>query len=830
MEQAFMQWAIRVKRVLALFLALMPLESLAKAAPPDGSDTPIAALQSLTIEPDRIELFGSNRQQQLLITGWPATGQPVDVTHLCTAVSSDPSVLAVSGGRVQGIRDGEASIRVSLGKWTANVSATIRDLTVSPPVHFANDVMPLFSKLGCNSGGCHGKASGQNGFKLSVFGFDPEADYNAIVKESRSRRVFPAAPEHSLLLLKPTGKISHGGGRRLEADSPDYLLLRDWLTQGTPVGQSNGPRLVALHVSPTERILALKARQQILATALYSDGSRRDVTAAASYTSNADHVAAVDGRGLAQIGTTPGEAAITVNYMGQVAAVLLQAPRPDAPDPYPVLPTHNKIDEFAWSKLKTMGIVPSELCEDTVFLRRAYVDVLGTLPRPDEVRAFLAEPGEPGATRAKRAQWINKLLERPEYADYWTLQWADLLLVNRDKLGDRGAFEMHRWLRLQLARNRPYDVWVRDLITASGSSSRVGPVNFYRASATTEEVTRSVSQAFLGIRLECAQCHHHPFEKWSQDDFYGLAAFFNGLERKKMPGQDEVVVHPGFRAMPMPMTGRLITAQPPDGPPIPEHLDGDPRQYLADWLTKSDNPWFARLAVNRLWKHFLGRGLVEPEDDLRSTNPATNEPLLNFLATTLVKEKYDLKKVMRLIVNSRTYQLASIPNATNRDDQQHYSHYQVKRLPAEVLLDALSAVTQAPEAFPGRPPGTRAIELWDNRMPSYFLDIFGRSERLSPCACGRSSEPTMAQCLHLMNAPEIERKLAAPTGRIARLLAEKRTENEIVEELCLAALGRPAGETERRVAHQLFSAASRQAAAQDFLWALLNSNEFLFVR
>ncbi|HWY85955.1 MAG TPA: DUF1549 domain-containing protein, partial [Gemmataceae bacterium] len=481
-----MQWAIRVKRVLALFLAIMPLESPTKAAPPDGSDTPIAALQSLTIEPDRIELYGSNRQQQLLITGWPAIGQPIDVTHLCTVVSSDPSVLAVSGGRVQGIRDGEASIRVSLGKCTTNVAATIRNFTVSPPVHFANDVMPLFSKLGCNSGGCHGKASGQNGFKLSVFGFDPEADYNAIVKESRSRRVFPAAPEHSLLLLKPTGKISHGGGRRLEAGSPDYLLLRDWLTQGTPVGQSNGPLLVALHVSPTERILALKARQQILATALYSDGSRRDVTAAASYTSNADHVAAVDGHGLAQIGATPGEGAITVNYMGQVAAVLLQAPRPDAPNPYPVLPTHNKIDEFAWSKLKTMGIVPSELCEDTVFLRRAYVDVLGTLPRPGEVRAFLAEPGEPGAlatgdasaTRAKRAQWIDKLLERPEYADYWALQWADLLLVNRDKLGDRGAFEMHRWLRSQLARNRPYDEWARDVITASGSSSRIGPVNF----------------------------------------------------------------------------------------------------------------------------------------------------------------------------------------------------------------------------------------------------------------------------------------------------------------------------------------------------------------
>jgi hypothetical protein len=692
-----------------------------------------------------------------------------------------------------------------------------------PLVNFPNQIVPIFTKLGCNSGGCHGKASGQNGFKLSVFGFDPEADFNALVKEARGRRVFSAAPEHSLLLLKPTGMISHGGGRRIEVGSPDYVLLREWLKQGTPLGASNGPTLVSLRVEPAQRILGLKADQQILATAKYSDGSERDVTAAASYTSNAPHVGGVDGRGRVHTGSVAGEVAIAANYMGQAAVVRFQVPRPDAPNPYPALPVNNRVDELVWAKLKTMGLTPSELCDDTTFLRRLSLDALGALPRPDDVRAFLAD-----ANPKKRSAWIDKILDRPEYADYSALRWADVLLVNRDKLGDRGAFEMHRWLREQMATNRPYDQWVRELLTASGSSARIGPVNFYRASATTEEITRAVSQAFLGIRLECAQCHHHPFEKWGQDDFYALAGFFNGMTRKKV-NDDETVFHSGYKPMDLPTTKKPIAARPPAGAPV-DKIDGDPRPHLAEWMTKADNPWFARLAVNRLWKHYVGRGLVEPEDDLRSTNPAANEPLLDYLAQTLVEKNFDLKAVARLILNSRVYQLSSLPTANNKDDEQQFSHHYVKRLPAEVLLDAISAVTETPERFPGRPRGTRAVELWDNRMPSYFLDIFGRSERLSPCECGRTSEPTMSQCLHLMNAPEIEGKIGGKTGRVARLLKEGKSDKQIVDELCLAALGRPAGENDYRVARTLFEGRPRREGAQDFLWALLNSQEFLFVR
>ena len=431
-----------------------------------------------------------------------------------------------------------------------------------PPVHFANDVMPLFSKLGCNSAGCHGKASGQNGFKLSVFGFDPDADYAALVKEARGRRVFPSAPEQSLLLLKPTGKFAHGGGKRIEVGSADYeLVLREWLKQGMPFGSRPAPHAVGLRVSPAERTpLGLNPDEQILATAIFSDGTERDVTAAAGYTSNAGHVAEVDARGRVRTGHAPGEAAITVHYMGHIAAVRFQVPRPDAPNPYPALVSNNTIDELVWAKLKTVGMVPSELAGDAVFLRRVYLDVLGTLPKPDEVRSFLEETN-PG----KRAKWIDKILDRPEYADYWAQKWADVLLVNRDKLGDRGSYEMHRWLRLQFAHNRPYDEWVRELIVASGSASQVGPVNFFRASATPEEMTRAVSQAFLGIRLECAQCHHHPFEKWTQDDFYGLVGYFNGVQRKKLAGDDEMVFHAGYRVQKMPLTNRPVV-RPPDGP------------------------------------------------------------------------------------------------------------------------------------------------------------------------------------------------------------------------------------------------------------------------
>ena len=787
-----------------------------------SADEPLR-LREIHVEPALVQLSGTNRVQQLLITGVREDGRTMDVTHLSRIESSDPAIARVEGGMSFGVSDGEVALHVSCDGQELDVPVHVRQISGYPPVDFANDMLPLLSKLGCNSGGCHGKSNHPSGFKLSVFGFDPAADFDALVKDDRGRRVFPASPEFSLFLRKATGVMAHGGGQRLPIGSADYDLMLAWVRQGTPMAQANSPKLLRLAVSPDDRVLETDSRQQILATAHYSDGSVRDVTSAAGYSTNAPLIAEVDRTGVVRTGLVPGEAVIGVHYMGQVASVQLQLPRTGGYVPFE-FPATNAIDELVRIKLEKIKLVPSELVDDATFLRRLWLDTIGTLPTPEEVRLFLADPAVD-----KREQWIDNVLERPEYADYWALVWADILLVDRQKLGERGAYELHHWLRQQFATNRRYDEWVSELITATGNSGTNGPVNLYRAAETPEELARTVSQAFLGVRMECAQCHHHPFEKWSQDDFYGFAGYFNGLERKAIAPNRVFVYHTGLQESRIPFSNKLVAVRPLDGMAVTAS-DGDPRRDLARWLVAADNPWFAKLAANRLWKHFLGRGLVEPEDDLRSTNPPTNEPLLALLSQSLIHLDFDLKALMRLILKSRTYQLASETNSSNQDDEQNFSHHYVRRLPAEVLLDAISQATGEPELFPGRPRGARAIELWDNRLPSYFLEIFGRPERTSPCECGRTSEPTMSQALHLMNAPEVETKISSANGRAAKLVKAGAETAVLVDELCLATLGRFPRHSELQIAQRLFETAPPQQAAEDFLWTLLNSYDFLFVK
>ena len=789
------------------------------------TDLSTIKLERLEVQPDQIKLNAANRQQQLLVTGTNSTGQRIDLTRLAQYQASGLDVAAFSDGLLTGLHDGTTELIVRFGALSVTREIRVVGLSEYPPVHFANDVIPILTKLGCNSGGCHGRQNGQNGFKLSVFGYDADFDFEALVNQNRGRRVFPASPETSLLLAKPSGRVPHGGGLRLKADSLDYQTILHWVEQGMPPGDDKAPRLISMNVTPAECELPAGGTQQILAMAIYSDGSQRDVSSAALYSTNAPSVAEANPRGLAQCGQLPGEAAITVNYMGHVATVQILSPHRGGSVSFPDVPMQNEIDPLVWTKLRKMRLPPSELADDSTFLRRSTLDMIGTLPTVDEVRSFLSDPAP-----TKRANWIDRLLQRDEYADYWALKWADILLVDREKLGDRGAFEFHRWLHEQFASNRPYDAWVRELITASGDSGKSGPVNFYRASDMPDSLARTVSQAFLGVRIECAQCHHHPFEKWSQSDFYGFAAFFNGIERKPLATDRVLVYHPGYREIQIPISNQSVPAHPLGVESISNLNVGDPRVLLANWMTAPDNPWFARLAVNRLWKHFLGRGLVESEDDLRSTNPPTNGPLLDLLAQRLVEAKYDLKSIMRLILNSRVYQLSSEPNRENQADEQNFSHFNVKRLPAEVLLDAICSVTGVMEDFPGRPRGTRAISLWDNRLPSYFLEIFGRPERTSPCECGRSSDPTMAQALHLMNSPEIDAKIIHSQGRAARLVASQASVDQIVEELCLAALGRFPPEKDKSAARNLFASSSRRQATEDYLWTLLNSYDFLFIK
>ena len=619
-----------------LFAGILPAAELAPLAkePPEN-------VLSISVSPEQVLLRGENRRQQLLVTAKTASGRSRDVTHLATFESVKAKVARLDGSVVVGLRDGEAEIRVQFGGQAAMVPLRVAEFESYPKAHFLNDVIPVFSKLGCNSGGCHGRAAGQNGFKLSVFGFDPGKDYDALTKEGRGRRIFPSSPQQSLLLAKPTALVPHGGGMRLAAGSPDHELLLEWIRQGMPWGEASAPTLSALRVSPSERVLGIRDQQQILATAIYSDGQERDVTAAAGYASNASHVVEVDHGGLIRTGAVPGQAAVTVAYMGQVAAVKVLVPRPDALPNFPAMPVRSPIDQLVWDRLKLLGIAPSGPTDDATFLRRLFLDTIGRLPTPEEAREFLAD-----SRPDKRSDWIERVLARDEYADLWSMKWGDILLVDRQKLGDRGAFELHRWLREQFAANRAYDVWARDLITASGDSAKNGPANLYRSMDDAEGFVRVLSQAFLGVRLECAQCHHHPFEKWSQDDFYAMAGFFTGLERRPLGANRVLVYHSGLRETRIPYSNKVVPTRVLDGPALTA-VPGDPRGVLAQWMTSPQNPWFARLAVNRLWKHFLGRGLVEPEDDLRSTNPPTNEPLLDYLAGRLIKEQFNLKTVMR---------------------------------------------------------------------------------------------------------------------------------------------------------------------------------------
>jgi hypothetical protein len=746
------------------------------------------------------------------------------------------------------------------------------------PPSFPTDILPLLSKAGCNQGACHAKQGGRNGFQLSVLAYDPAADYEAVVRQAHGRRVDRQRPGQSLLLLKATMTLPHGGGRRIDPNSPAYRRIAAWVAAGAPFRPPGDPDLAGIEVAPAERVLTPGARLPLRVTARYSDGSRRDVTALADYKSNETGIAEVDERGGVRASRLAGEAAIMVRYLGQVAVcrLILPQPRPVPPAAYAALPRQNFIDELVYRKLARLCFLPSPPADDATFLRRVSLDLIGTLPTVEEARAFLAEceaerkgmPGTPtpnplpsgeGAARAAtgggespppplgegvggrpasggpppanaRADLIARLLSRPEYADYWGMRWVNLLLVDRDPLFPKGAFAYDRWVRDAFHANMPFDRFATALLTASGETYRDGPVNFYRSLASPEERGKAVSQLFLGVRIDCAQCHHHPSERWGQDDYYAFAAFFARLREKGGPEFERVIFPAAEGEVKHPKTGAAMPPK-PLGAPAVEVPDGeDRREYLARWLTAPDNPYFARTIVNRIWGLLMGRGLVEPVDDFRLTNPATNDPLLSALADDFVAHGYDLKHLLVAITSSAAYQRSSEATANNARDRQNYSRFLVKRLPAEVLLDAVGRVTAEPETFPGHPGALRAIQLWDNKLPSEFLEVFGRPSRLSVCECDRPADGSVTQVLHLMNSPAIQARLTADDGAAARLDRSGKPPAAIVEELYLAAYNRFPTAREQQFARTAFTreGTTRRAAIEDLLWVLLNSPEFVF--
>lgn len=817
--------------------------SSGRAAPRRAPEVPPVA--RLLIEPARAELVGPRARQRLLVAGLDPDGNRRDLTAAAHFTSLAPHVARVTpDGVVLPVGNGTATIKAAVGDRSALVAVRVREAGGLRPVSFANEVVPLLTRLGCNQGACHGAQHGKGGFRLSLLGFDPELDHETIARQAGSRRISPSRPERSLLLRKATASVSHGGGRRIAVGSPQYRLLVQWIVDGAPGPGPKEPRIVGLDVFPAERAMSPGERQQLLVRARFSDGAAYDVTDQALLQSLNEGVVEVtpDGRITAR---SPGATAVMARYMGLAAVARVSVPYPPAAGvPRPaehrttavpaVLSSAQPhfIDALVARQWERMRLSPSPLCTDAEFIRRASLDAIGTLPKPEEVRAFLASR-DPN----KRARLIDALLERPEYADYWSQKWGDLLRVSRSRLTEKGMWSFYNWLHEQLRTNRPVDRWTRELITAQGSTYTTGPANFYRVARTPPDLAETTSQVFLGVRLQCARCHHHPFERWSQDDYYSLAAYFarvglKGSQEFGIFGGEQIVRLNATGEVRHPKTNREVPPRPLVEPAVrllPRAEDSDRRRALAEWLTSPENPFFARNIVNRYWAYLMGRGIVEPVDDLRVTNPPSNPELLDALARDFVARGYDLKALLRTIMTSRVYQLSATPTPANARDDRFYTRYPVKRLPAEVLLDAICDATGVPEKFSGLPKGTRAIQLPDAGVASSFLDTFGRPPREIACECERSAEPNIAQALTLMNGEVLNRKLGPDEGRIARLLARNVPTADAVTELYLATLSRYPRSTELRTALGLIGKApNRKEGLEDLLWTLLNSREFLF--
>ncbi len=758
-------------------------------------------------------------------------GEPLHAVTL----TSDGQLIFAGGqdGTVYGVKsDGKLVAKIG-PDGSMPSTPSIRRAKAHPAPSFIRDVLPALAKAGCAAGACHAKAEGQNGFKLSVFSYDPKADYAEIVKEARGRRVFPAAPTESLLLLKPTATLAHEGGERFAVGSETYKLLADWIRGGMIYQHTNEPALVSIHVEPREKTYRKKATQALRVQARYSDGSQRDVTRLCDFVAPEKEFAQVSEDGVIRVGTLSGENVVVARYMGFVDAsrVLVPAERTLPAKRYASLPVHNFIDRLAWAQFQKLGLFPSDLCTDSEFLRRASLDTIGRLPTPDEARAFLAEP-----SADKRAKWIEQLLADPAFGDYWANKWADLLRPNPDRAGVKSIYVLDQWLREQFRANKPYDQFVRKILIAEGSNHRDGPAVVYRDRREPADLTTSFSQLFLGTRMECAKCHHHPNEKWSQSDFYQFAAFFGTVKQKgtalspPISGGTEVFYFAPGRSVTHPVTDEVMTPRPPDGPVMSLSTNVDPRTALADWLTQPENPFFAKAAVNRVWASFFGRGFVQPVDDFRMSNPAVNEPLLEAVAADFVKQGYDLKQLMRTILGSRLYQLSSTPTELNATDTRNFSRSYRRRLPAEVLLDAVTDVTGVQDEFTGCPPGTRAIQTWSYKVKSQFMDAFGRPNSSSDCPCERDSRTSVVQSLHMMNSRALQSKLSHSEGFVRKLADSNRPPEDIVKELYLTAFSRwpTADELKKATAAYVGPEMTRRTATEDVLWALLNSAEFVF--
>jgi hypothetical protein len=803
-----------------------------------------AAERRIILLPREIALT-SPEARQALVVQWQVGEQfheqaAADQVQLA---SSDEAIVKIEGGVAVPVANGKAIITARVGEQAATAEVTVTNFDQPFAWSFRNHVESVLSKQGCNAGACHGARAGQKGFRLTLFGFDVDADYTYLTRQAVGRRIVPTDPGRSLILTKPTGLLPHKGGVRLEVGSLEYRVLSEWIASGVPGPKPDDPQIVRVEVLPKYSLQSLGRSQQLVVLAHFSDCHVEDATRWAKYTSVQGTVASVDERGKVTI-TGAGEAAIKVWYLNHNAMAFMTVPYPNEvrPEVFATAPRRNFIDEHVLAKLQALHVPPSPRAQDSEFLRRAYLDTIGTLPTADEARAFLED-----TSADKRDRLIDALLARPEFIDYWTYRWSDLLLLSGERLRPKAIETYHAWIRERVARNQPWDEFVREIVTATGSTHENGAANFYALHQDPEGMAETVAQAFMGLSINCAKCHNHPLEKWTNDQYYSFANMFSRVRAKGWGG--DFRNGDGNRVVYTDTQGELIqpsrgVPQPPaplDGQPLPFEANADRRLAVADWLASPENPYFTRAIVNRVWANFFGIGLVEAVDDLRLTNPASNEELLDAAAGCLIDHKYDFKELIRVILQSETYQRSSQPLPENKADERFYSRYYPKRLQAEVLLDAISQVTAVPTEFQAgtpdsRKPGAklpkikRALHLPDAFVESYFLSAFGKPDRLITCECERSNEPSMTQVLHLYNGDTVNQKLAKPGSAADKVVAET-DDAKIVESLYLAALSRLPSDDERASLTAELAATTpeeRRQAIEDLYWSVLTSREFLF--
>ncbi|HET6246472.1 MAG TPA: DUF1549 and DUF1553 domain-containing protein [Tepidisphaeraceae bacterium] len=815
-----------MRKAFSNIVALGALSAIALFAPISRADDKPAP-PPFHVFPADINLESATDTQSVVVQTTRPDGITQDITSEVKFELADPKLAGIDGNVFKPLADGQTQVKVTWHDQSVTVPVVVKDATVTRPISFRLDVMPIFLRSGCNVGGCHGAARGRDGFRLSLFGFEPAADYNSLTRQITSRRIDLALPEESLVLTKATGKVPHTGGERFKPGTPRYNTLLAWLKAGAPDDDvAKVAKPVSAEILPPQMVLEEGMTQQMTVRAHYSDGTDRDVTSLALFLSNNDNSAKPSEEGKVTAGNR-GEAFVMARFatftIGSQVIVVPKGQQYKFPD----VPENNYIDTLVDAKLKKLRILPSELCSDEVFLRRAHIDICGNLPTVEEHDRFLADKDS-----AKREKLVDELLSRKEFVDIWVMKWAELLQIRSDgqQVSYKNALLYYNWLEDKIAHNVPFDQIVQELLGANGGTFKNPATNYYQITTDTLKVSENTAQVFMGMRIQCAQCHNHPFDRWTQDDYYGFAAFFSQIGRKQAEDPRETIVfNRGNGEVNHPVGGRVM--QPKFlGGEIPDVKGKDRRVVLAKWLASSDNPYFAKNLSNIVWAHFFGKGIIDPVDDVRVSNPAVNPELLDTLAQKFTEYHYDFKRLVRDICTSRTYQLASETNESNEADEHNFSHSLIRRMRAEVVMDCMSEATGTKDKFRGLPLGSRAVQIADGATTDYFLTTFGRATRETVCSCEVKMDPNLSQALAMINGNTVSAKVGnSPV--INEMFQEKKTPEQMVVDLYVRTLGRnPTNAEMASLSAQIAQAgpANRPKVMVDIFWALLNSQEFMF--